>query len=126
MASGAANNIVITQDAAFANSAAAGTVVDIDVAAVGSWAQHRDHLLVVHNPSTETALTIAIHAVETLGGSERSAQIQTLAVPANSTRAFLVSSLGFGESSRIRVTNDTALGLAGAFTAVVRVRYGSE
>lgn len=127
MASGAANRIVATQDAVFANSAAAGTAVDITLPAVDNpWTQHRDHLIVVYNPSTATALTVSINAVETLGGGERVAQIETIAVPAASTRAVLVNSLGFGESSRIRVTNDTALGLAGGFTAVVRVRNGAE
>lgn len=127
MASGLANRIVGTQDATFANSAAANTAVNVDVAASNDpWTQHRDHLLVVYNPSSVTALTVRVIAVETLGGGEREALIETLAVPADSARAFLVSSLGFGEISRVQLRNDTALGLTDGFTAVVRIRRGTE
>lgn len=108
--------------AAFANSAAANTGVNVDVAKAERSPKDGNYALAVTNPSTETALTVKCYVRETFGVNVRWALAATVNVPANtpggtSSRVFLV-----GEAFRFTVSNDTVLGVAGAFTSELRLR----
>lgn len=106
----------------WANSAAAGTaqtVEDTDTSHTGSVG-----IVHVHNPSTETALTVQPQLRWTDGGgTEHDSNLgAAFGVPVGATVAQRVEGLGIGHPV-IRATNDTAVGLAGAFTAQVRVEF---
>lgn len=105
----------------WANSAAAGTVQE----AVGDDPGHTPGVAVVlvHNPSTATALTVRclLRWTDT-GGVDRYGELTSFSVPANSTQAVLVNGLGLGVPV-IRATNATALGVSGGFSAELRVEF---
>ena len=106
-------------DITWANSAAAGTVVNVDVpkAVVAAAA------VTVRNPSTVSALTVKVQGKETLGGAARYPEIASITVDANSVKQFFVDELWFvGEGARLAISNVTVLGGADGFTGQVRVR----
>lgn len=114
---------------AWANSAGAGTAVDVTITTEDALLPGERHAVTVRNPSTETALTVAVQSREEIGGTEvfggfvpaGAAAPLTLAVPVNSTRTFVVDGW-LGHGGRLRLTNDGAVGLTGGFTADVVVR----
>jgi hypothetical protein len=107
--------------ASWANSASANTEVDNDFPQPATITGK--HVIVVHNPSAETALTGKAKIILTLGGTARQATIATFAVAAGETKAVLVEGLFRGaDGVRVTLSNDTALGLAGAFTADLAIR----
>lgn len=110
---------MIDADITWANSAAAGTAVTVDVPG----AQAAAGVVTVRNPSTVTALTVKVLGKETLGGAARYPEIASIAVPANSVKQFYVDELWLiGEGGRLSITNDTVLGAGNGFTGQVRVR----
>ena len=110
---------MIDADITWANSAAAGTVVNVDVPG----AQVAAGVITVRNPSAVTALTVKVQGKETLGGVARYPEIASVTVEANSVEQFYVDELWLmGEGGRLAVTNATALGAADGFTGQVRVR----
>lgn len=110
---------MIDADITWANSAPAGTAVTVDVAG----AQAASGAVTVRNPSSVTALTVKVQGKETLGGSARWAEIDSVAVPAGEVRQFFVDELWLiGEGGRLSITNDTVLGAGDGFTGQVRVR----
>lgn len=117
------NTAVGSGTAAFANLATAGTVVNIDMPLPSKLQRGSSYVVTVYNPSTETALTVRPQNVVTLGGGSRYSQVgDDLTVPANSTRSFVVDGWFIGDSVRLEISNVTALGAAGAFTAAAEVR----
>ncbi len=112
---------VFSGDAAFANSAAANTTVDLDITEV-YLERARKTVVTVRNPSAVTALTVTVKNVETLGGAVRYPTHQTWTVAANTTSSTVVDAWLLGDGGRVSVSNNTALGVADAFTANVRVR----
>ena len=110
-----------TGDATFANSAAANTVVNLDIPEI-YLERTRDATVTVYNPSTVTALTVKVQNVETLGGAARYATQETITVPVSSSTTTVVENWLLGEGGRLAVSNDTVLGIADGFTASVRVR----
>jgi hypothetical protein len=114
------NEIIHTTTANWANSAVAGTAVTIDVplTKVGS-----KTLVVVTNPSTETALTVTARNKNTLSGVAKYPKLTTVAIPVNSPDGVAAVLEGFivGEGGRLVLTNDAAVGLTGAFTADVQI-----
>lgn len=118
-----------TASPTWANSAGAGVVVEVTVTTEDALLPGERHAVTVRNPSTVTALTVAVQSREEIGGAEvfggfvpaGEAAPLTLAVPANSTRTFVVDGW-LGHGGRLRLTNDTALGVADGFTADVVVR----
>jgi hypothetical protein len=107
--------------AAWANSAAANTEVNLDFTQPGNFTSK--HRVQVHNPSSVTALTVKVQNTVSLGGSSRQALLQTISVGTSSTKETLVEGM-FGGTDGVRLTlsNDTVLGLSDAFTADVAVR----
>lgn len=105
----------------WAASAAAGTAVEV----VGESLGHADAaaLVMVHNPSAVTALTVSVRVrfIDT-GNVNRDAELATLAVPVGATRATRVAGLGMGVPV-IRATNDTATGVGQGFDAELRVEF---
>ncbi|MBT9166931.1 MAG: hypothetical protein DDT19_00255 [Syntrophomonadaceae bacterium] len=91
----------------------------------------KEHEIIVFNPSTATDLTVKIMAVEpSLGGASRNALLTTLSIPRSQTLTGTpidthrrrVENLLLTGTARLVLSNDTALGVTGGFTAVVRVR----
>jgi len=114
---------------AFANDAAANTQKTTTIAKPAR--QLEEYELIVHNPSTETDLTVKVFAVETaLGGATRDALIATLTVPKKQTTTGtsieahmrLLHGIFNGADCKLVVSNDTLVGAAGAFTATARLR----
>lgn len=110
---------MIEADITWANSAGAGTAVDVDVPGT----QVAAGVITVRNPSAVTALTVKVQGKETLGGGARYPEIDSVAVAANSVVQFYVDELWLmGEGGRLHITNDTILGGADGFTGQVRIR----
>ncbi len=110
------------QDATWANSASANTAVNVDVAAPDPVQAEGKYLIHVYNPSTVTALSLAIKTtLASFGGSTRYGELTYASVSANSTRSFLVQGWMLGGNGRITLSNDTILGGSDGFTAKVRV-----
>lgn len=113
----------------WANSAAAGTAVDVDVPVQARTLPGEAQAVTVRNPSGVTALTVAVFAGEEIGGTtvygafvpDGAAAPLTLAVPAGATRTFVLPRW-LGHGGRLRLTNDTVLGVGDGFTADVVVR----
>lgn len=105
----------------WANSAPAGTVQTL----VGEEHGHDPGaaILYVHNPGA-VAITVQPQLRWTdSGGTVRDADLgSALAIPAGATKAQRLEGFGMGRPV-IRATNDAAVGLAGAFTAQVRVEF---
>lgn len=115
----------ITGSATWANTAAAGTQVVVDAGTIEQHHGSRTATVLVHNPSTVTAITVAPRVRVTDGtGTVRSATLggETFTVPAASTHAHRVE--GIVGLMDLALTNDTALGLADGFTAQVVVQWG--
>jgi len=80
------------------------------------------YLVVIYNPSAETALTVtAKNKMAILASADRFTEVQVLNVPINSTKQFIVTGLFLGDGSRLSLSNDTVIGAAGAFSATVRI-----
>ncbi len=116
------NEQVYDGSVSWANSAAAGTTNNIDVALPS--ALQNLYLISVTNPSTESALTVKVLNKETLGGSAKYPELTRFSVAVNSPdgKSVLVQGWLLGEAGRLVLSNDTALGASGGFTAYVRVR----
>jgi hypothetical protein len=109
------------QTAAWANSAAANTEVNVDIAQPSTI--RSKYRFQINNPSAETALTVKVRNRVTIGAAERFVEVGSFAVPVGSGReAVIEGAFGGDNGIRIVLSNDTALGLSGAFTANVAVR----
>lgn len=111
--------VLATTDIVWANSAAASTVVNVDI--------DRDApspcVVTVRNPSTVTALTVKVQGKETLGGAARYPELASITVDANSVKQFFIDELWLvGEGGRLAISNVLALGAADGFTGQARVR----
>jgi hypothetical protein len=117
---------------AFANNDAANTQKTIDIALNAITPSPRSRVaLEVYNPSTETDLRVKLLAkAENLGGSTRYCLVDTVVIPkaqaitGTTINAYLklFEGLFIGENLRLVISNDTAVGAAGAFSTYVRVR----
>ena len=120
--------------AAWANSDPADTVKSVILTAPTM--RVVQYALIVYNPSTETNITIQIAATETvLAAGTRYAKIATLSVPKSqgikgttiNTHEYLIEGLFLGGTAVMSYwSNDTALSVAGAFTAYARLREVSN
>lgn len=106
---------------AWANSAAAGTVVNVDVPGPeGSLDDDAAYVVIVNNPGA-SALTVKVQGVEDFGGTTVYPEVTTIAVPAGGAKQVRVQGW-IVNGGRLAVSNDAAIGLSGGFTANVRVR----
>jgi hypothetical protein len=110
------------QTASWGNSAAAGTVVDLDIPLPRELQLDAKYVVVIRNPSTETALTVKVKNKESFGANVVYPEVISIAVPVNSIKFAIVEGWMLGEAGRLTLTNDAATGLAGAFTADIRIR----
>lgn len=110
--------------ATWANSAAVGTIVDIDFPLPTPLQGNALYEVVVTNPSGVTDLTVRVKNKETFGGTARYPELTSFPVAANSPdgKAVLVQGWLLGEGGRLSLSNDTALGASDGFTANVRIR----
>jgi hypothetical protein len=117
------NEQVIDTTVAWANSDAAGTTKTVDVTLPDELQGDAKYLVIVTNPSTETTLTVKTQNKETFG-SAKYPEVASIAIPANTPegKGTIVEGWLLGEAGRLVLSNDTAIGLTGAFTAEVRVR----
>lgn len=128
----AADDLLVNTSAAWANSAAAGTEVDVDVATPADLPLNGKVLVLVHNPSAVTALTgrPKVRWVDAATGSRvairrslgAAGTDDELDIPVNTTKAFVVEGLVVATGGRITLSNDTVLGVGDGFTARVQVR----
>lgn len=118
------NESVYDGSVSFANSAAAGTAVSIDIALPAILQRDSRYLVTVTNPSAESDLTVKVRGKETLGATARYPELTSFAVGKSlpDGKSVVVQGWMLGEAGRLVITNDTALGVAGAFTAYIRVR----
>jgi hypothetical protein len=118
------NQVVIDTTVNWANSEAAGTEKVVDIALPGLLESNTKYLVTITNPSTETALTVKLQNKETFGTSEKYAEVgsHTVAVNTPDGKSFVTEGWLMAEGGRITLSNDTAIGLAGAFTAEIRIR----
>lgn len=81
------------------------------------------YLVLVHNPSTVTALTVQpqVKGSFPTAGDQFADLGNGFAVAADDTAALVVDELAFGDGGRLSITNDSALGAGEGFTAEVRV-----
>ena len=109
------------QSAAFANSAAAGTVNTTNFAAMDAMTKY---LVTVYNPSAITDLTVQICNVEkSLGGADRDATLLTFTAAKGQTAQALVEGLFVGGMAvKVKMANVTVLGASDGFTPYVRIR----
>lgn len=127
-----AGELVFEGQAAFANSAPALTVVNLDIPSGGILQddEEDDYEIIVRNPSAVTALTVTLKSREPTdasfgGGSDRYPVFQSITVPASSPEGTETLSHGWNlatKGGRITVQNVTILGGSDAFSADVRVR----
>ena len=117
------SNVQVGQDATatWANSAAANTEQNVDVAQPDNLRSR--YRVQIHNPSLVTALTVVVRHVVSLGGTARYAKVTEFVVPAGATVETLVEALfGGTDGTRVVLSNDTALGTTDGFTADVAIR----
>lgn len=107
----------------WANSAAANTVVNSDIALPTNPNPDALYAVTVYNPSAVTALTLIAQVVETaLGGGTRYGELTRFGVTAGGTKTVLVQGWMLGSSSRLVAQNDTILGAGDGFSAYARIR----
>lgn len=105
------------------NSDSSDTEKNVDIA--NPTRLHPDGLYVVlvNNPSTETALTVTVKNVwEDSGANTNYATLTSFSVATESSVATIVQGMFIGDSARITLSNDTGLTGAGAFTGYVQTR----
>jgi hypothetical protein len=120
---------------AFANSDAANTVsVSADQALPAELAADGIGEIIVENASTEVDLAVRVYVKQTINGVARYAELAKFNVPKSldafnpdqtnkvSAVAMLVQGMFTGAGYAIVVSNNTAVGAAGAFTARALVR----
>lgn len=117
------NKALLTTTVSLANSAAAGTTINVDIPLPSKVLADAKYLIIVTNPSTETALDIKVKNKVTLGGTPKYPEIATNSVLVNTPggKGFVVEGFLLGEGGRLAISNPTAVGLSGAFTADVHV-----
>lgn len=109
----------------FANSEGANTAKNLDIANPEDFVLGDAKFLVtVTNPSTETDLTVSVRNKDTLNAETRYPELTSFTVPKNSPDGLTkeVTGMFVAEAVRLVISNLTATGLAGAFTAAVKVR----
>ncbi len=116
------NTQVYDSTALWANSAAANTVVNKDVALPTPLQRQAMYLITIINPSTVTALNVKVQTKETISAVDHYADLTSFSVAANGKTSTLVQGWLLGAAGRLALTNATALGAADTFTALVRVR----
>lgn len=120
------NEIVLDTVATWAASAAANTAVNIDIPGVATYGYSEDvrYAVMVTNPSTVTAVAVAVKAKDTINGATSYPTLQSFTVPVNTPEGTvtIVEGLLIGEGARLTLTNPTALGVGQGFSAGVKIR----
>lgn len=116
------NALIYDGTASWADSAGAGTEVDLDVVLPDSLQGQALYLVTVHNPSAVTGLSVTVKGKETLGGAAVYSELTSFVVGADSSKQVLVQGWLLGEGGRLTLSNDTALGATDGFIAYIRVR----
>lgn len=116
------NELAFDGSATIAASAAAATIVNVDVPFPAKLDPEARYAVHVHNPGA-VAVTVRLQNRETLGGAARFPQVVQFTVAAGATAApQIVQGFLLGESpARLAISNDAANG-ATAFNVAVRVR----
>lgn len=110
----------------WANDDASGTEQDVDITAPPVRSKDAKYVVILTNPSTETAIDI-IPKVEFLDDvTTRHATLEpsvTRQIPntAPEGQAFIIEGLMVGVTGRLTFSNPTVIGAGGAFTARVQV-----
>ncbi|MHB1651661.1 MAG: hypothetical protein ACYCVD_04180 [Desulfitobacteriaceae bacterium] len=115
-------SILLDITAAWANSAAVNTAVNLDIPLPSDVHGEGLYQITITNPSAVTAITAKVKNKETLG-TAKYPLLSTISTPVSTPdgKVTVVQGL-FGEAARITLSNDTVLGVADGFSAYVRVR----
>jgi hypothetical protein len=121
------NEKIYDQNYVWASSAAAGTVVSNGFAFGQDriYAVSRFLLLVIRNPSTQTALTASIQTQYIDGGNTRYAPLSSFFVSLNNGdgESYLISGGLMAQGIRLSLSNNTVLNSSGGFNARVVVYH---
>lgn len=113
--------LVADVSAEFPAEAAQDSQVSVTVPEVSDPVQA--YKIVVHNPSTVSAVKIKLYTVEAdFGGADRDSYIDEVVIPVSSTEEVIVGGLFCGGALKLVASNNTVLGAGDAFTASVRIR----
>jgi hypothetical protein len=116
------NDLVASGSFAFANNAAAGTVVNVDVPLPAAPSAGGEYLVTVYDPSAVTDLAVSVQNKHTMGGQARYGELAVFAVLKGKTRDVPLAFWILGEGGRLAISNDTVLGAADGFTGYYEVR----
>jgi len=114
------NAQVLDGTAAWADSAAQDTEVNLDIALPTPLPSGGLYTIFVKNPSANTGLDVSVRSKETFDAASY-AELTSWNVAAGANSLKLVQGWG-GEALRLTLSNDTALGVGEGFTAYVSVR----
>lgn len=116
------------QNIAFANSALVNTQINLDIVKPVNVKDR--YVITIKNPSTVSDITVKIMAkCLALGGATTYSLLDSVIIPKSqsitgttiSAKSYIVEGLFIGTDLRFVISNDTALGVAEGFTAVIRV-----
>lgn len=105
----------------FANSATAGTVVNLAIPLPSVLNDTGLYKITVVNPSGITSLSIDVENKETINSVARYPSLLTIGVNPSGDMDFVVQGL-FGEAANLAISNNGALSSSDGFTGYVRVR----
>lgn len=105
----------------FANSAAAGTVVNLVIPLPTTLNETGLYKITVINISSITSLNVVVQNKETISSVAYYPALTTLGVNPSKNVDFIVQGL-FGEAANLEITNNGDLGSSDGFTGYVRVR----
>lgn len=119
--------LLVDGSVSWADSAGSGTEKQVAVPLPEVQPPNAKYLVIVRNPSTETALTVDVEGKEAgWSGSDRfpahTAEQASIPTDTPDGKAFLVEGWLLGDAGRLTLSNDSALSSTGGFTADVRVR----
>lgn len=103
--------------------ASANTEKDVDIVLPNTIDGDNLYEILIHNPSTVTALSVDIKVKWTdSGDTTRYSTLTNLGINSAEGEANLVQGSLLAEGSRITLSNDTVLGVGEGFTAYIQVR----
>ena len=115
------NELVAATTAAWANSALINTAVNVDVALPTVLQPDSLYEITIINPSAGTAINVSVCNKITISATAYYPELTSFQILASEDRSVLVQGFLLMEAGRLTLSNVTALGAAGGFTALVVV-----
>lgn len=105
----------------FPNSSSVGTAINVDVPLPAVLNKDSSYKITIINPSASTSLSVTVRNKETLNSTAYYPRLTSFGVSYSDAVDSIVQGL-FGESARLVITNNGALGSSGGYTGYIRVR----